>query len=60
MEIYRKGWFGYTLCVPKYPEVSEAVDGSSMIRIKPLSDECRKFQRGVCIGLDIRGIIFMF
>lgn len=49
-----KGWFGYTLCVPKYPEVSEAVDGSSMIRIKPLSDECRKFQRGVCICLDIR------
>ena len=21
-----KGWFGYTLCVPKYPEVSEAVE----------------------------------
>lgn len=40
-----KGWFGYTLCVPKYPEVSEAVDGSSMIRIKPLSDECREVSK---------------
>ena len=40
-----KGWFGYTLCVPKYPEVSEAVDGSSMIRIRPLSDECREVSK---------------
>ena len=40
-----KGWFGYTLCVPKYPEVSEAVDGSSMIRIRPLSDEFREVSK---------------
>ena len=50
-----KGWFGYTLCVPKYPEVSEAVDGSSMIRIKPLSGECREENNVEPIELVTRG-----
>lgn len=51
----RKGWFGYTLCVPKYPEVSEAVDGSSMIRIKPLSDECREVSKRCVYLLGYQG-----
>ena len=50
-----KGWFGYTLCVPKYPEVSEAVDGSSMIRIKPLSDECREVSKRCVYLLGYQG-----
>lgn len=50
-----KGWFGYTLCVPKYPEVSEAVDGSSMIRIKPLSDECREVSKRCVYWLGYQG-----
>ena len=50
-----KGWFGYTLCVPKYPEVSEAVDGSSMIRIKPLSDECREVSKKCVYLLGYQG-----
>lgn len=50
-----KGWFGYTLCVPKYPEVSEAVNGSSMIRIKPLSDECREVSKRCVYLLGYQG-----
>ena len=32
----RKGWFCYNLCVPEYPEVTEMVDGSCLIRVKPM------------------------
>lgn len=40
-EYTKKGWFGYELCVPEPPEVSEIVDGNCFIRIKPLSEEQR-------------------
>ena len=36
-----KGWFCYKLCVPEPPEVSEIVDGSELIRVIPLSEECK-------------------
>lgn len=36
-----KGWFIYELCVPEPPEVTEVVDGSCAIRVKPLDDTCR-------------------
>lgn len=35
-----KGWFCYKLCVPEPPEVTEIVDGSELIRVIPLSEEC--------------------
>lgn len=35
-----KGWFFYELCVPEYPEVTEPVYSSAMIRVKPLEKEC--------------------
>ena len=55
MEIYRKRlvWL-YAMC-SKYPEVSEAVDGSSMIRIKPLSDECREVSKRCVYLLGYQG-----
>ena len=34
-----KGWFCYELCVPEPPEVSEIMDGSFLIRIKPMTEE---------------------
>ncbi len=34
-----KGWFGYEVCVPEPPEVTEIVDGSSLVRIKPMDEE---------------------
>lgn len=36
-----KGWFCYKLCVPEPPEVSEIIDGSELIRVIPLSEECK-------------------
>lgn len=38
----KRGWFGYELCVPKPPEVSEMVDGSILIRVKPMDEQCRE------------------
>lgn len=38
-----KGWFGYELCVPEYPEVTEMVDGSCLIRIKPITKVNREY-----------------
>ena len=32
----KKGWFCYQLCVPEPPEVTEMVDGSRMIRVRPM------------------------
>lgn len=37
-----KGWFCYELCVPKPPEVSEIVDGSCMMRVKPMTEQQRE------------------
>ena len=51
----RKGWFCYELCVPEYPEVMEMVDGSCLIRIKPMSDNKRKLSRKCVRGLAYQG-----
>ena len=51
----RKGWFCYELCVPEYPEVTEMVDGSCLIRIKPMSDNRRKLSRKCVRGLAYQG-----
>lgn len=50
-----KGWFCYKLCVPEYPEVMEVVDGSCLIRVKPMTDEqCEMSER--CVqGLGYQG-----
>ena len=50
-----KGWFCYELCVPEPPEVSEIVDGSCLIRIKPMTEEqCEMSER--CVrGLGYQG-----
>lgn len=51
----RKGWFCYELCVPEYPEVTEMVDGSCLIRIKPMSDNKRKLSRKCVRSLAYQG-----
>ena len=51
----RKGWFCYELCVPEYPEVTEMVDGSCLIMIKPMSDNKRKLSRKCVRGLAYQG-----
>ena len=40
-----KGWFCYELCVPEPPEVTEIVDGGNLIRIKPMTEECRELSK---------------
>ena len=50
-----KGWFCYKLCVPEYPEVTEMVDGSCMIRIKPMTGELREMTEKCVMGLGYQG-----
>lgn len=50
-----KGWFCYELCVPEYPEVTEMVDGSCMVRVIPMTDENRKMSEKCVLGLGYQG-----
>lgn len=50
-----KGWFCYELCVPEPPEVTEIVDGSCLVRIKPLSKEQREMSERCVQGLGYQG-----
>lgn len=50
-----KGWFCYQICVPEPPEVSEIVDGSCMLRIKPMSKEQREVSEKCVKGLGYQG-----
>jgi len=50
-----KGWFGYELCVPEPPEVTEIVDGSNMLRVRPMSEECRRLSEKCVLSLGYRG-----
>ena len=50
-----KGWFGYELCVPEPPEVAEIVDGSCLVRIKPMTKEQRKMSEKCVQGLGYQG-----
>ena len=50
-----KGWFCYELCVPEYPEVTEMVDGSYLIRIKPMTEEQREMSEKCVSGLGYQG-----
>jgi len=50
-----KGWFGYELCVPEPPEVSEIMNGSCLIRIKPMTEEQREMSERCVRGLGYQG-----
>ncbi len=50
-----KGWFCYELCVPEPPEVSEIVDGSCLIRVKPMTEEQRRMSERCVQGLGYQG-----
>lgn len=50
-----KGYFCYELCVPEPPEVSEIVDGSCLIRVKPLPEECREMSEKCVLPLGYQG-----
>lgn len=50
-----KGWFCYELCVPEPPEVSEIVNGSCLIRVKPMTGEQREMSEKCVQGLGYQG-----
>ncbi len=50
-----KGWFCYELCVPEYPEVTEIVDGSRMVRVKPITEENREMSEKCVFGVAYQG-----
>ena len=49
-EYTKRGWFGYKMCVPEYPEVTEIVDGSCLVRIKPMTKRQRELS-GRCVRI---------
>lgn len=50
-----KGWFCYELCVPEVPEVSESVDGSCLLRVKPMTEVQREFSQKCVYGIGYQG-----
>lgn len=50
-----KGWFCYELCVPEPPEVTEIVDGSCMIRVKPMTEAQREMSERCVRGIGYQG-----
>lgn len=50
-----KGWFCYELCVPEYPEVTEIVNGSCMVRVKSITEENRELSEKYVLGLAYQG-----
>ena len=50
-----KGWFCYELCVPEPPKVSEIMDGSCLIRVKPMTEEQREMSEHLVLGLGYQG-----
>lgn len=50
-----KGWFGYELCVPQPPEVSEIVDGSRLLRVLPMSEENRELSEKYVSAIGYQG-----
>lgn len=51
----KKGWFCYKVCVPEPPEVSEMVDGSYLVRVKPMNEQHRKMSKKCVKGLGYQG-----
>lgn len=54
-EYTEKGWFCYELCVPEPPEVSEIINGSCLIRIKPMTEKQREMSERCVRGLGYQG-----
>lgn len=50
-----KGWFCYELCVPEPPEVSEVIDGSCLVRVKPMTEEQRRMSQKCVKELGYQG-----
>lgn len=54
-EYTKKGWLCIEYCVPEPPEVSEIVDGSSMLRVKPQKKEYKELEEKWLFPLSYQG-----
>lgn len=54
-EYTKRGWFCYELCVPEPPEVTEIVNGSRMIRVKPMPEKQRDMSLKYVVALGYQG-----
>lgn len=50
-----KGWFSYELCAPQPPEVTEVVNASTMIRVRPMEETYRELSRKCVLALGYQG-----
>lgn len=50
-----KGWFCYELCVPEPPAVTEIIDGSHLLRVKPMGEDNRAISEKCLLGLGYQG-----
>lgn len=50
-----KGWFCYEVCVPEPPEVTEIVDGSCLVRIRPRNKKQRELSEKCVYGIGYQG-----
>lgn len=50
-----KGWFCYELCVPEPPEVTEIMNGSCMLRVKPMEETLRELSARYVFPLGYQG-----
>ena len=54
-----KGWFCYEMCVPEPPEVTEIVDGSCLLRIRPMSEEQKELSEKLdCPIISLEDILY--
>jgi hypothetical protein len=51
----KKGWFLYELCTPEFPEVSEEINASFMMRVKPIPEEYQKAAEKYLDPIGYRG-----
>lgn len=50
-----KGWFCYEMCVPEPPEVTEIVDGSCLLRIRPMTEEQKELSEKCVRDIGYKG-----
>lgn len=50
-----KGFLCYRLCVPGPPEVTEIVDGSCLLRVKPITAKNRELSETYVLGVGYQG-----
>lgn len=54
-EYTKRGWFCYELCVPEYPEVAETINGSCLVRVKPMSKQNRELSKKCVLNIGYQG-----